>query len=146
MATIINNETLFIEVNIEEADISKLKVDQKATATFDAIDGLKLAGEISFISLTSETNANGIVTYLVRMAFKSGSESQIREGMTAAVDFVISQAADVLTVPVDAVRNVDNQVSVQTADGQYLPVVTGFTDGKKVEIISGLAQGQAIIY
>ena len=146
MATIINNETLFIEVNIEEADISKLKIGQKASATFDAIDGLKLDGDISFISLTSETSSNGIVTYLVRVAFVAGVDSPIREGMTAAVDFTISGVSDVLTAPVDAVRNINNEAAVQKADGQYAPVVTGFTDGKKVEIISGLTAGDAIIY
>jgi len=146
MATIINNETLFIEVNIEEADISKLKIGQKATATFEAVEGLKLNGEISFISLTSEISTNGIVTYLVRVAFTAASESPIREGMTAAVDFIISEAADVLAVPVDAVRNINNQPSIQKVDGQYATVVTGFTDGKKVEIISGLAVGEVVVY
>jgi len=146
MATIINNDTLFIEVNIEESDISKLKIGQKASATFEAVEGLKLDGDISFIAMTSETSSNGIVTYLVRVAFTAGNDSPIREGMTAAVDFTISGVSDVLTAPVDAVRNVNNQASIQKADGQYATVVTGFTDGKKVEIISGLTAGEAIIY
>lgn len=146
MATVINNDTLYIEVNIEEADISKLKVGQKAEATLDAVEGLTLEGEVSFISLTSSTSSNGIVTYLVRVALSNTGETQIREGMTASIEFIISEAKGVLTVPVDAVRNISGQPSVQKADGTYAVVTTGFTDGKKVEVISGLAAGDRVIY
>ena len=146
MATIINNNTLYIEVNIEESDISKIKVGQKARATFDAVDGLALDGEVSFISLTSQTSSNGIVTYLVRVLFTNQNDGQVREGMTASVNFITAEALNVLTVPVDAVRNVGGKPSVETADNVFTPVTTGFTDGKKVEIISGLNLGDKVIY
>ncbi|MCK5510181.1 HlyD family efflux transporter periplasmic adaptor subunit [Candidatus Parcubacteria bacterium] len=143
---IINNDTLFIEVNIEEADISKLKVGQKAYATFDALNELRLEGEISFISLTSKTNNNGIVTYLVRVIFENPETAQVREGMTAFVDFVIAGVSDVLQIPVDAVRNVNDKPSAQLKSGEWIPVVTGFTDGKHVEVISGLNAGDIVLY
>ena len=143
---IINNDTLFIEVNIEEADISKLKVGQKAYATFDALDELRLEGEISFISLTSKTNNNGIVTYLLRVIFENPETAQVREGMTSFVDFVIAGVRDVLQIPVDAVRNVNDKPSVQLKSGEWIPVVTGFTDGKYVEVISGLNVGDVVLY
>lgn len=145
IATIINNDTLFIEANIEEADVSKLTVGQKAYASFDALGDLKLEGEISFISLTSKTNNNGIVTYLVRVIFTKG-EHQIREGMTANLDFVSSEARDVLVIPVASVRNVGSKPSVQNKKGEWIPVTTGFTDGKNVEVISGLDVGDGIVY
>lgn len=146
MATIINNDTLFIEVNIEEADISKLKVGEKAVATFDAVDGVTLNGEVSFISLTSTTSSNGIVTYLVRVILTKPTDSPIREGMTANVEFITAEAPNVLSVPVAAVRNVGGKPSVEMANGQITNVTTGFTDGKNVEIISGLNEGDAIVY
>ncbi|MDA3839863.1 MAG: efflux RND transporter periplasmic adaptor subunit [Patescibacteria group bacterium] len=145
VATIINNNTLFIEVNIEEADISTLEVGQKTYANFDALNDLRLEGEISFISLTSETSNNGIVTYLVRVLFSKG-ENQIREGMTATIEFVTSETKDVLLVPVSSVRNVGGKPSVQMESEEWQAVVTGFTDGDKVEVISGLNSGDKIIY
>ncbi|MFA5184185.1 MAG: efflux RND transporter periplasmic adaptor subunit [Patescibacteria group bacterium] len=146
MATIINNDTLFIEANIEEADVSKLKVGDQAVVTFDAIDGLSLRGEISFISLTSTTSTNGIVTYLVRVILNNDGKAQIREGMTAAIEFVTAEALGVLSVPVAAVRNINGHPAVELADGSIAQVTTGFTDGKKVEVISGLSEGNVIIY
>ena len=146
MATIINNDTLYIEANIEEADISKLKVGDKAQVTFDAVDGVNLTGEVSFIAMTSDTSANGIVTYLVRVLLTNTGENQVREGMTAAIEFVTSEATGVLAVPVAAVRNVGGNPSVEKMDGSFEVVVTGFTDGKKVEVISGLNAGEVIVY
>jgi len=146
VVTIINNNTLFIEVNIEETDISKVTVGQKARATFDAVDGLTLDGEVSFISLTSQTSSNGIVTYLVRVLFTNPKDNPIREGMTASVNFITAEALNVLNIPVEAVRNVSGKPSVEIPDGTFVPVTTGFTDGKSVEIISGLNLGDKITY
>ena len=146
VAVIINNDTLFIEVDIEEADINKIKVKQKVYATFNALNELTLDGEVSFISLTSKTNNSGIVTYLVRIVIMDKGDNQIREGMTAFVDFVTAELSDVLTVPVTAVKNVNDTPSVLDINEEWVPVVTGFTDGKNVEIISGLNAGDKIIY
>lgn len=143
---IINNDTLFIEVDIEEADINKISVGQKAYATFDALDGLKLDGSISFISMTSNTDNSGIVTYQVRIVINKPEGVQVREGMTAFVDFVISEANDVLVIPVSAVRNVDGKPSVELLAGGWTTVITGFTDGKNVEVISGLSEGDQVVY
>jgi len=146
MAIVINNDTLFIEVHIEEADINDVKVGQKVYITFDAVDDLELEGEISFISLTSGTDNNGIVTYLVRIIISNTGDKDIREGMTAFVDFVISEVNDVLIIPVSAVRNVDGEPSVELTSHEWRPVTTGFTDGKYVEVISGLEEGDVILY
>lgn len=146
VASIINNDTLFVEVKIEQADINKIKNGQKAYATFEALDGLKLDGEVSCISLTSGTDNNGIVTYVVRVVVNNKGESKIREGMTTQIDFVTAEKNDVLIVPVTAVRNVNNKPSVELPDGTWLPVITGFTDGTNVEVISGLKIGDKIVY
>ncbi len=146
VATIINNDTLYIEVNVEEADISKLKVGDQAQVSFDAVDGVTLTGQISFISLTSTTSTNGIVTYLVRVILTNTDKAQIREGMTASVEFITSGVTGVLGAPVAAVHNVGGKPSVNMLDGSVRNVTTGFTDGKKVEIVSGLQAGETIVY
>ncbi|MCK5061103.1 efflux RND transporter periplasmic adaptor subunit [Candidatus Parcubacteria bacterium] len=146
VAVIINNDTLFIEVDIEEADINKIKIGQAVYAVFDALDGLRLDGEVSFISLTSKTNNSGIVTYLVRIVIMNKGDNQIREGMTAFVDFVTAEAKGVLIIPVSAVRNVNDTPSVLNINEEWVPVATGFTDSKNVEIISGLNAGDKIVY
>ena len=137
---------MYIEVNVEESDISKLHVGDKAQVSFDAVDKAKLTGEISFISLTSSTNNNGIVTYLVRVILENTKDSGIREGMTAALDFITAEAPQVVAVPVAAISNIGGKPSVILPDNSVRNVITGFTDGKKVEIISGLEAGETVVY
>jgi len=146
VATIVNENTLYVEVNVEEADISKIKLNQKAYITFDALSSMKIEGTVSFISLTSKTDSSGIVTYLVRVVFTNNQKVQVREGMTSTVDFVLAEAPNVLIVPVAAVTNVNGSPSVTLETGEIKPVTTGFTDGKNVEVISGLAEGDKITY
>jgi len=47
---------------------------------------------------------------------------------------------------VSAVKNHQGKPAVQMEDGVWKPVVTGFTDGKLVEIMDGLKAGDRIIY
>jgi multidrug resistance efflux pump len=146
VASIINKATMFVEVNIEEADINKLSVGQKADAIFDALDGKKMQGEVSFISMTSETSNSGIVTYLVRVLFENQKDSGVREGMTASIEFTTAGVSDVVYVPVDAVRNVGGKPSVQLQSGEWAVVTTGFTDGENVEIMAGIEEGVRVVY
>ncbi len=142
--TILNKDTFYIEANVEEMDINKISVNQKIYATFDAVEGVKLTGEVSYVSLTSKTDNSGIVTYLVRILLDDVRDAGIREGMTSFVEFVISETTDVLVIPVSAVKNYEGKPSVQMENNEWLNVITGFTDGSKVEIISGLNAGDKI--
>lgn len=146
VAVILNTDTLYIELSVEESDINKIEVGQKAYATFDAAEGVELEGEISFISLRSSTDNNGIVTYPVRVIIDNTDKAKIREGMTASINFVTSGVTDVLIAPVEAIKNVEGRPSVQKDSGDWVAVTTGFTDGTAVEVISGLNDGDKLIY
>lgn len=144
--TIMNKDTLFVKVNVEESDINNIKKGQKAYVTFDAIDGLEIEGEVTYISMTASSSTSGVVTYEVRVVLSGVGGTDVKEGMTAFVKFVSDEVKDVLQIPVAAVTNVKGVASVKLADGTYQEVVTGFTDGKMVEIVSGLEEGQKIVY
>lgn len=146
VAVILNTDTLYIELSVEESDINKLKIGQKAKATFDAAEGVELEGEVSFISLRSSTDNNGIVTYPVRVVINNSDKAKIREGMTASLNFVTSGVSNVLIAPIAAVKNVNGKPSVQKDGGDWAAVTTGFTDGSSVEIITGLNEGDKLIY
>jgi RND family efflux transporter MFP subunit len=144
--TIMNKETLFVKVSVEESDVNSIEKGQKAYVTFDAIDGLEIEGEVTYISMTASASSSGVVTYEVRVVLQNVGETDVREGMTAFVSFVSDEVKDVLMVPVAAVSNVKGVASVKLSSGSYQEVVTGFTDGKMVEIFSGLEEGDKIVY
>ncbi|MFA6458679.1 MAG: efflux RND transporter periplasmic adaptor subunit [Patescibacteria group bacterium] len=143
-ATILNKDTFFIEVNIEEAEINQIQKGQRVIATFDAIEDTEVEGTVTFVSLTS-TTTGGIVTYPVRIALKDWSDVPIREGMTAYVDFVVGEAKGVLAIPVGAVVTRNDKSFVSMEDGSSREITTGFNDGSMVEVSSGLTEGEQIV-
>ena len=143
--SILNKDVFYAETEIDESDINKIQIGQKAYATIDALDSAEAEGEVSFVSLIS-SESNGIITYKVRVLLENTNELDIREGMSVYVDFVISETKDVLSISVQAVKNVDGKPSVIMEDGSIRNVTTGFTDGKMVEIISGLELQEKVIY
>ncbi len=141
-----SKDFLSIEAFIEEIDIIKITKDQKVYITFDALDSVKIEGNVSFVSPVSSIDENGIVTYKVVARLKDNKNISIREGMTAYLDFVIAEAKNVLAIPVEAVKNRNGVPQVQLKDLSWKKVSTGFTDGKMVEIINGLSNGETILY
>lgn len=143
-ATILNKDTFFIEVSIEEVEVNQIEKGQRVISTFDAIEDIEVAGEVNFVSLTSTTEG-GIVTYPVRITLKDWGDVPIREGMTAYVDFIIGEAVDILAIPVSAVVSRNDKSFVSIEDGESREVETGFNDGSMVEIISGIEANDKII-
>ena len=66
--------------------------------------------------------------------------------MTIYVDFVVAEANNVIAVPVAAVESVNNKTIVRMENGELREVVTGFTDGEMVEILSGINEKEKGFY
>lgn len=148
-----------VTVSLNEVDISKVKVGQKATITFDAVSDLSIAGEVSQID-TVGTVSQGVVTYNVKVAFLTEDE-RVKPGMSASVSIITSLRADVLTVPNAAIRTVGGQATVSVLkSGDTQPaaqgvtsltapevrsVQTGLANDTVTEIVSGLAEGEMVV-
>lgn len=139
-----------VETFVPEADIAKVKMNDKAKTTLDAY-GADVVFETSVIKIDpAATMIDGVPTYKVTLKF-TNQDDRIRSGMTANLDILTSERADVLIVPSRAVK-------IQ-ADGKYVTVVdlsnqktserkvlTGLkgSDGM-TEILSGLEVGESVV-
>jgi hypothetical protein len=66
--------------------------------------------------------------------------------MTTYVEYITNEVKNAKIIPVWAVKPIDGKPSVQIENGSWKEVMTGFTDGKMVEIISGLEKGEKVVY
>ena len=144
-----------IEVNISEADISKIKEGQDVNFNIDAYPDKTFRGKVSQVRNAATTISN-VVTYTVVVSVDN-SDMLLKPGMTANVAIITAQADNALTVPNQALRFVppDNAKIGGNKEGQrknfkgqglwrqnkdgsiYITEVqTGITDGNKTEIIS----------
>ena len=154
-------------LNVPERQLGILKAGQAVQLEADALPGKKFAGTILRIAPVVDP-ASG--TFRVTCQFRDAS-AVLRPGMFARIDIVYDQRPDALTVPRSALVEEDGQTSVFVVDkappaakaeagktatkaqaaapagfiAHRQLVKTGYSDGDKVEIISGLNAGARVI-
>lgn len=91
-----------LRVDIDEADVGKVKTGHSATFGVDAYPERKFPAAIKDIRYGSEV-VQGVVTYKAVLSIDN-SELLIRPGMTATAEIVVQQVDDALLVPNSALR------------------------------------------
>jgi RND family efflux transporter MFP subunit len=161
LGTVITNQEI-ATLSLNEVDVSKVQVGQKATLTFDAINGLTLTGTVSTVDPVG-TVSSGVVNYTVTISLDT-QDARIKSGMSVTAAIQAGIAQDVLTVPASAIKTINGSSYVLTVpandaatpstanNGVILsvapiqtPVEIGLTDGTDTEITSGLMDGQQIV-
>lgn len=159
IATLITYQKM-AEISLNEVDISKIKVGQKATLTFDAVPDLSISGQVAEVD-TVGTVSQGVVTYTVKISFDT-QDGRVKPGMSVSSAVVTEVKPDVLLVPSSAVksrdssnyvekfdRKITNTSSIQgivmTEKPEQVWVETGLANDTETEIISGLEEGEQIV-
>jgi RND family efflux transporter MFP subunit len=140
-------EDVQVTISLNEVDAAKVKVGNAVQLSFDALDDISARGTVSKVDTIGVVDA-GVVTYDVEIAFDSPSKL-LKPGMSASADIEIEKTENVVTVPVDAVKNGDDgeYVLMKNTSGtmEQVFVKTGATDDVVVEIVSGLREGDKVI-
>ena len=138
---------LIIKVEIPEVDINVVKIGQPANLTFDAILGKVYSGIVTEVQPVGTIN-QGVVNFIVSIELKDGN-GQVKPGMTAAVNIVVSEVKDVLIVPNRAVRLQDGNYIVyvmRNGSPTIVPVEIGASSDTGTQISSGdLVEGDLVI-
>ncbi|MDR3643312.1 MAG: efflux RND transporter periplasmic adaptor subunit [Candidatus Doudnabacteria bacterium] len=160
VATVVTTEPLAV-VTLNEDDVAKIKLGDKATMTFNAIDGLTITGKVAEIDNIG-TVSQGVVSYNVKISFDT-QDPRIKPGMSVSAAIITDIQADVLTVPNTAVQTQGTTNYVLTLDpkqthsvtGQtgivsdvapkMTPVQVGASDDTNTQIISGLTAGDTVV-
>ena len=110
LGTIVTDKKL-AQVILNEADIVKVKLGQKAKMTFDAIDGLEVEGVVVEIN-TLGTVTSGVVTYKTKVAFNT-DDVRILPNMSVTVDILTDSKDNILYVPSSSVKKDSNGYYVE---------------------------------
>jgi HlyD family secretion protein len=138
---------LVVDVQITEVDINRVKIGQDVDLTFDAILGNEYTGKVIEVGRVGNS-VQGVTNFTISIKLTNPDE-QVLPGMTAAVNIVVDQLSDVLTVPNRAVRLLDGQrVVYLLRNGQVEPVQVkiGASSDSISQILSGDIQaGDTIV-
>jgi HlyD family secretion protein len=91
-----------VDTNVDEADIGRIRVDQRVTFTVDSFPGHEFKGSVKQIRKAPETVQN-VVTYTVVVS-ADNPDLRLLPGMTANVQIVVNERAETLKVPNAALR------------------------------------------
>ncbi len=150
VATLITKQKI-AEVSLNEVDIAKVKVGQKATLTFDAVSDLTITGEVSQVD-TIGTASQGVINYGVQIAFDT-QDDRVKLGMSVSAAIITEAKQDVLLAPNAAVKSEGDSYYVEvvssTEDLTQTPtkqsVEIGLSNDTTTEIINGLKDGDKVV-
>ncbi len=101
--TIVDPSKMVVKTFINEVDMERLRLDQRAEIKVDAYQTKTYDGKVYEISPSGQEQDN-IISFEV-MIEVSGSPEELRPGMSADVDIITYEETDVLLLPLDALIN-----------------------------------------
>ncbi len=148
-AVLVMSDRLTVQAQVDETDIAQIKLKQYANVILDAYPGQNIPSHVDKIAYDSKT-INNVTTYIVDV-LPDETPDFMRSGMTANVSFLVDSKENVLMVPSNAIHNKEgkNFVLVPSEHLGKPPVEKnvelGISDGKKLEVLSGLSDGDKVL-
>lgn len=143
--TILDPRILWVDAEIYEKDIAKLRTGQDVAITVPAYPADTFSGNITYISdvLNDATRTITVRTEVPNL------DSRLKPGMFADVVIELDTNGGAIAVPVEAVLDDAGArlVFVRTGPNRFEPrhVTTGTREGGFVEITSGIDVGEEIV-
>lgn len=144
------SDRLVAGVQVDEVDIGKIRLGQSAKIVLDAFPDERIEGTVNKIARESR-RVSDVIVYDVIVS-PDNVPQHWASGMTAKVEFFIESKEGVLTIPRSAIKEQGGRKFVMVlpaTERKNNPVPRGIeigiSDGKKVEVISGLTEGEEII-
>ncbi len=164
-------EQMQVEANVDEADIGEVKNGQRVTFTVDAYVGETFEGVVTQVRLNPTITSN-VVTYTV-VVKADNPDLKLKPGLTATISIYTLELNDVLTAEAKAISFTPDAELFATYNQQFglkdnskiasgkgttlwvlgkdnsitaKTVTLGATDGVNVQILSGVAAGEKLVY
>ena len=126
LASIRDYNQMQFTISVDELDIDKIKVGQKAQISFDALtetESNPVDGEVIAKAMEG-TSSNGVATYDVTV--KINDTKNVLAGMNANAKIILQSREDVLVVPLEAITKMGDMAFVRVqSDGTDADAQTG---------------------
>ena len=150
VASIIPEEEMTVEIQVDELDILSLQVGMAARVTLDAQPGKEFTGSITKINAYG-INSGGNTKYTVTVTIPR--EDSMRSGMNASVKITTAQSQPLPTVPAEAIVFDSGKSWLYTGYDEktdtlsgLTEIQTGLSDGSLVEVVTGLDKNTTFYY
>jgi len=145
--TMADLDNVYVQTDVDETDMGKLKVDQPVTITVDAYPDRKFQGKVLKIAPMGKAVQN-VTTFKVTTVIENPSKI-LKPGMNASVEITAEDVRDVLVVENEAIMDSPNgKMVVPVIDGKPgnpMSVEIGVRGWDTTEIIFGAEDGDVLM-
>lgn len=136
---------LWMLASVRQDNLGQLRVGQTATVTLPGLGDERFVGKITNLGQELDPTTRAMQ---VRIVLNNAGQ-RLRPEMLANADIPLGQTTSVLTVPSDAIQQINGQdvVFVRTAPDRFTvrPVRIGTTDDGKTPVLEGLKAGEQVV-
>lgn len=142
--TIMDPTLLWIDAEIYEKDIAKIRIGQEGEVSVPAYPGETFKGKVSYISdvLHEETRTITVRTEVENKSYR------LKPGMFADIKIYLNHQSKALVIPKEAILDEkDEKIVFIKKDEKYHPQVVeiGAREKGYVEILSGIQEGDEVV-
>lgn len=142
--TIMNIETVRVYTNVPQDDAPLVKPDTPTIVTVKELEGRQFKGTVTRSTLALDPSTR---TMLVEIDIPN-PDRILQPGTFAEVTLVLRNRPNALVIPPSALVTNGGIQSVFIADqgqARLVPIRTGISDGRWIEIVEGLSGGEAVV-
>jgi HlyD family secretion protein len=141
---------VYVKGKVDESDIGKVYLGQPARIKVESYKDQSFTGKVTKISPMGVEKDN-VTTFEVRVSISNESR-KLMATMTANAEIMLEERKGVLAVPEGAIiYKKDRSTEVEIPDStiqsgkRRVAVATGISNGSKMQILKGLAEGRQVI-
>lgn len=141
---IIDTSSVWIDANVFEKDLPRVRVGQQVKVTTTAFPGTTFSGRVIFVNSVVDPDSR---TVKVRTEVPN-PDGRLKPDMFANVEVITDVAGSAISVPQSAVLEDGGKNYVFVAENnayKKLQVQTGIKTGDRVEIVDGLKSGDKVV-
>jgi HlyD family secretion protein len=150
IATVANMSDLIFRGKIDETEVGRVHEQMPVKILIGALQNLNFKATLEYIS-PKGVEANGANQFEIKAAVQVPDSVMIRSGYSANAEIVLAHASQVLTVPESVIEFKKDSTfvwvmtdSVPRQKFDRRQVVTGMSDGIKIEVKEGLTETEKV--
>ncbi|MEI7904263.1 MAG: efflux RND transporter periplasmic adaptor subunit [Candidatus Firestonebacteria bacterium] len=141
---------MLVKVDINEVDISKVKVGLPAKIRVEAYSKKEFMGKVTKISPMAKLSTDGKINVFKTEVEVTTKTTELRPGMKTVVEIKLDERKDVIIMPIEAVfeeKDPETEINEQVIyilkpDGKYerRGVKVGLFDDNNIEVLEGAVE------
>jgi membrane fusion protein, macrolide-specific efflux system len=152
LLTIANLSRLIVKVELNQVDMSKVRVGQRVTATFDGLVGETFPAHVTEVSPASSRPAGKDLDVFPIKAELDHPDPRVKPGMVSDVRIHVDEKPNVIAVPIEALTREAGKTFVKRVAlrgeemrTERVEVVVGTQNDRFAEVVSGISDGDKVL-